>query len=219
MLQSSCLYPCDQSPATAYQVGFNGVRLVTAFEGFSSTCYLDSVGVWTIGYGHACQGPSDNLPEFGVVCTAGTCSGNLSESEAQEVLASDLAEFDECVRTRINVNITQNQFDAMTSFAFNVGCNGFETSTFLSLLNAGALTDAEAQYQLTRWHSDCLEGLKRRRYTESQLFSTCDELFACDSSSCTLSYGYTECESGCQHCQACGGCSGSTASLATCVFD
>ena len=43
-------------------MGMNGVRLVAAFEGFDNNCYRDTEGIWTIGYGHACQDDSDNLP-------------------------------------------------------------------------------------------------------------------------------------------------------------
>jgi hypothetical protein len=47
----------------------------------------DSVGVWTIGYGHACQDSSDELPEYGVTCHSGYCSGSLTEAEAEQVLS------------------------------------------------------------------------------------------------------------------------------------
>jgi len=176
-----CDYSCGSSPATSYSFGSNGLSLLTAFEGFSSTCYLDSVGVWTIGYGHACQGDSDDLPEYGVSCTANTCSGTLSQSQGREVLNSDVQGFVSCVQKAVSVDVTQNQFDALVSFAFNVGCSAFQSSTLLSELNRGMITDEEGQYQFTRWHSGCLAGLERRRFTESLLFSTCDGNFKCDS--------------------------------------
>ena len=190
---------------------------MTSFEGFSSTCYKDSVGVWTIGYGHACQDSSDELPQYGVSCHSGHCSGSLTKSEAKEVLHDDLADFESCVKKAVKVDVTQNQFDAMVSFAYNVGCGGFQSSTLLSKLNAGSLTDKEAQYQFTRWHSGCLGGLERRRFTESQLFSTCDKNFKCDASNCGISYNYESCKSNCQYCSACGGCSGDSYTLPKCT--
>lgn len=191
--------------------------MLTHFEGFSSTCYKDSVGVWTIGYGHACQDNSDDLPQYGVTCKSGTCSGTLTESQAKSVLNDDVNTFSTCIKNSVKVNITQNQFDAMVSFAFNVGCSGFQTSTLLSELNSGKLTDASAQYQFSRWHSGCIAGLERRRFTESQLFSTCANPFGCTKSSCSISSNYPKCQSNCQYCSACGGCSGSTYTLPTCT--
>lgn len=177
----------------------------------------DSVGVWTIGYGHACQDSSDELPEYGVTCHAGYCSGSLTEAEAEEVLADDLEGFESCVQKYVKVPITQNQFDALVSFSYNVGCGGLQDSTLLAELNAGTLTDKEAQYQFTRWHSSCLAGLERRRFTESQLFSTCSTNFGCTHSNCDISYNYPQCKSNCQYCSACGGCSGDSYTMPTCV--
>ena len=103
-----CPYSCTTKSASKWTTSSNGINLITAFEGFSSTCYKDSVGVWTIGYGHACQDNADDLPQYGVHCTAGTCSGTLTQSEAKEVLATDLAGFESCVRNVVNVPITNN---------------------------------------------------------------------------------------------------------------
>lgn len=173
--------------------------------------------MWTIGYGHACQDSSDELPEYGVTCNANECSGSLTKEEGKEVLKDDLDLFESCVADYVTVDITQNQFDAMVSFAYNVGCYGFETSTLLSMLNAGTLTDREAQHQFTRWHSGCIAGLERRRFTESQLFSSCTTAFPCDSSSCDISYNYPLCTSNCDYCSDCGGCSGDKYTMPTCT--
>lgn len=213
----SCSYSCGTHAVSGLSLGSNGLDLITAFEGFSSTCYKDSVGVWTIGYGHACQDSSDDLPQYGVSCGAGYCSGSLTEAEAREVLDDDTAGFASCVRSNVKVPLTQNQFDALVSFAYNVGCGGLQESTLLSELNAGTLTDKEAQYQLSRWHSGCLAGLERRRFTESQLFSSCSSKFGCSSSGCSISYSYPECASNCQYCSACGGCGGSSYSMPECA--
>lgn len=213
----ACEYSCGTKSASKYNFGSNGVDLLTAFEGFDSHCYLDSVGVWTIGYGHACQDASDELPQYGVTCHSGACSGSLTRDEAKEVLNADLIDFQSCVSKAVKVDITQNQFDALVSFAYNIGCYGFQTSTLLSMLNAGTLTDKEAQYQFTRWHSGCISGLERRRFTESQLFSSCSKNFPCDSSKCDISYNYPACSSNCQYCSACKGCSGNAYSMPTCT--
>ncbi|GMH59507.1 hypothetical protein TrRE_jg8128 [Triparma retinervis] len=93
--------------ASSYSFGGNGLALLTAFEGFSSKCYLDSEGVETIGYGHACQSSSTDLPEYGVTCTSTSCSGTLTESQAREVLANDVATFVTCVRNAVTVDVVQ----------------------------------------------------------------------------------------------------------------
>lgn len=213
----ACTYSCGTASASSYTTGTNGLNMITAFEGFSSTCYQDAVGVWTIGYGHACQDSSDDLPQYGVSCGAGYCSGSLTEPEGEEVLLTDLKYFESCVQGAVKVPITQNQFDSFVSFSYNNGCGGFQSSTLLSELNAGTLTDKEAQYQFTRWHSSCLAGLERRRFAESLLFSSCDTNFGCTHDDCAISYHYPECTSNCQYCSACGGCSGDTYTLSTCV--
>lgn len=175
------------------------------------------MGVWTIGYGHACQDSSDELPEYGVTCHAGYCSGSLTEAEGAEVLSTDLESFESCVKNAVSPHITQNQFDSLVSFSYNNGCGALQSSTLLSELNTGSLTDSEAQYQFSRWHSGCLAGLERRRFAESQLFSSCDTNFACTHSNCDISYHYPECSSNCEYCSACGGCSGNAYTLPTCT--
>jgi lysozyme len=214
---AACDYACSSGSASSYLFGSNGLDLLTAFEGFSSTCYLDTEGVWTIGYGHACQSSASDLPEYGVSCTAGSCSGSLTEAQARSVLANDISNFVSCVQKATTTSVTQNQFDALVSFAYNVGCSAYQSSTLLAKLNGGTLTDEEAQYQFTRWHSGCTAGLERRRFTESQLFSTCSTSFGCSSSNCQLSYSYPECSGTCQYCDACGGCSGSSFAFSGCV--
>lgn len=116
-----CDYSCSSNSAGKYSFGSNGLNMLTSFEGFSSTCYKDSVGVWTIGYGHACQDSSDELPQYGVTCHSGSCSGSLTESQAENVLNDDVSSFASCVQGAVKVSITQNMFDAMVSLAFNIG--------------------------------------------------------------------------------------------------
>ena len=156
-----CSYPCESKNVKNLSFGKNGLNLLTAFEGWSSTCYKDSMGVWTIGYGHACQSSGTDLPEYGVQCTSGHCSGSLTKSQGKKVLDSDVASFEKCVRSNVKVHLTQNQFDALVSFTYNVGCGGLQESTLLKELNAKTLTDKDNQYQLSRWHSGCLAGLER----------------------------------------------------------
>lgn len=211
-----CDYSCSMKSASNWKMSQNGIDLLTAFEGFSSSCYKDSVGVWTIGYGHACQDSSDDLPQYGVTCNGSGCSGTLTESQAENVLADDISDFESCVKSAVKISVTNNQYDAMVSLAFNIGCSAFKSSTLVSEINSGKLTDKEAQYQFTRWNSGCIEGLERRRFTESQLFTSCSSKFACSHTSCSISYNYPKCSSNCAYCSSCGGCNGNTYSMDTC---
>ncbi|GMI29666.1 hypothetical protein TeGR_g7860 [Tetraparma gracilis] len=214
---SPCDYDCPQQSASSWSLGSNGLALLTAFEGFSSSCYKDTEGIYTIGYGHACQSSADELPQYGVTCHSGACSGTLTEAQGREVLDSDVSGFVSCVQKATTAKVTQNQFDALVSFAYNVGCGAYQSSTLLRELNAGQLTDQEAQYQFTRWHSGCTAGLERRRFAESQLFSSCAASFGCSSAACSISYNYPKCSGSCQYCSACGGCSGSSYSFSGCA--
>jgi hypothetical protein len=108
------------------------------------------------------------------------------------------------VQQAVHVQLTQNQFDALVSLAYSIGCSAFLKSTLLSLLNAGALSDKEAQIYFTRWHNSCAKkGLQKQRFVESQLFSSCEKVFPCDADSCSIADMYTQCTSNCMYCEAC----------------
>lgn len=218
---TGCGYSCASTRPRTF--GTNGLNLVTFFEGFSATCYRDTAGIWTIGFGHACLDASTDLPQFGVRCVAGTCSGTLTQNQARTVLNNDILIAANCVNNAIRRPVTQNQFDALVSFTFNVGCGGFQGSTMLSMLNAGTLTDAAAQFQFTRWHSGCTAGLIRRRFSESQLFSSnwaspCTTGFNCNfGATCPSSTQWNQCRANCQYCTACGGCTSDALTMGTCL--
>lgn len=136
-----------------------GVDLIKQFEGLELTAYPDpGTGgePWTIGYGH----------------TGGVKPGDtVTEAEAEEILRQDLARFEDCVNAYVSVPITQSEFDALVSFAFNVGCGALKSSTLLRLLNGGD-HEAAAQ-QFPRWNKAAgrvMAGLTRRREAERDLF-------------------------------------------------
>lgn len=138
-----------------------GIDLIKQFEGLELTAYPDpGTGgePWTIGYGH----------------TGGVKPGDtVTEAEAEELLRQDLEKFEDCVNAYVSVPITQSQFDALVSFAFNVGCGALKSSTLLRLLNNGDTEAAAAQFG--RWNKAAgrvLAGLTRRRGAERDLFQT-----------------------------------------------
>jgi spore coat assembly protein SafA len=134
----------------------NGVDLIKGFEGLRLNAYQDSVGVWTIGYGH----------------TAGVRPGDhITQAQAEAFLKQDTGWAQQAVRDNVKVPLTQGQFDALTSFTFNLGAGALKGSTLLRELNAGHY--ATAQKEFGKWvHAggQRLEGLVRRRAAEAALF-------------------------------------------------
>ena len=145
-----------------------GIDLIKEFEGFEPRTYTDAVGVKTIGYGTALFTPDIILRYEG---------RTITESEAQELLQIHLANnVEPVIRQYVNVELNQNQFDALASFIYNVGAGNFRNSTLLQKINSGAGED-EIKYQFSRWNKGRvngelveLAGLTRRRKAESDLY-------------------------------------------------
>lgn len=129
--------------------------LVKKFEGCRLTAYKDSVGVLTIGYGH----------------TKGVKPGQrITQEQADSLLRADLAETADSVN-RYAPETSQNQFDALVSFAFNLGFGALAGSTLLRMHNEGDYAGAAGQFH--RWdHAGgrVLKGLTLRRSAEEQLY-------------------------------------------------
>jgi len=134
------------------------IDLVKEFEGCKLDAYQDVVGVWTIGYGHI----------------EGVNQGDtISQQEADIMLMSDLHDKAEAVSKLIHYDVTQNQFDALVSFAYNLGVGNLASSTLLKMINAGS-ADAAAD-QFLRWDKAGgveVAGLERRRKAEMDLYQS-----------------------------------------------
>ena len=86
-----------------------GLSIIKEFEGFRANAYRDPVGVWTIGYG----------------TTRGVKPGDvMTRAEAERRLRHELVEYERAVERATGGNATQPQFDALVSFAYNVGVKG-----------------------------------------------------------------------------------------------
>ena len=135
-----------------------GLDLIKKWEGLRLEAYLCASGVPTIGWGH---------------CKDVQMGDTISIDQASDLLKDDLVTFEHCVGQLITVKINQNEFDALVSFAFNVGCGALEESTLRKKLNSGADRNAVAE-EFGRWVKGAdgqpLQGLVNRRAEEKELF-------------------------------------------------
>ena len=139
----------------------NGYAIIRDAEGFRSTAYLDTGGVWTIGFG-TIKYPNGTSVKKGDTCT---------RNEAEQWLKNDCVWVDACLDKSVKVNLNQNQFDALASFVYNIGETAFVKSTMLTLINQNSLTSAASQFD--RWVFDNgkrIQGLVNRRAKEKSLF-------------------------------------------------
>lgn len=146
--------------------GVDKIRsLIAGEEGLRLEPYQDQKGKWTIGYGHLIK-PTDPYWPVGPI-------KKITKAEADALFTSDIAESERCVKTSVKVPLTENQYSALVSFVFNVGCPNFQTSTMLKYINAKQYVQAAAE--MDKWvHSDGerLPVLVARRLREKQLFMT-----------------------------------------------
>jgi lysozyme len=112
-----------------------GRAFLKSLEGFSAIPYADAAGM-SIGYGHYLQ-PGETVPS------------TITVMEAEEIFGRDVGRVEVAVRSAVIVPLTQNQFDALVSFAYNVGTNAFKNSTLLKRLNAGDYAGAANEFG--RW--------------------------------------------------------------------
>lgn len=139
-----------------------GKTLIKRFEGVSLKAYRCPAGIWTIGYGHT--GYVDKKPvKPGMIIT---------KEKVEELLNLDLIKFEKAVTSLVKVPLSQNQFDALVSFCYNVGIGNFQSSTLLKLLNEKKYTAAGEQFG--RWvyvDKKVSQGLVNRRNAEAELFN------------------------------------------------
>lgn len=139
------------------RISDRGIELIKRFEGYSSLPYQDAVGVWTIGYGTT-RDVDEGTPR-------------IDKVKAEKLLLEDLRRFQDAIEQFTKVPLTQNQFDALCSFVYNVGIGAYKRSTLLKKLNKG---DYDAvPVELMKWNKAggrVLRGLTRRRTAEANLW-------------------------------------------------
>ena len=135
-----------------------GIELIKKHEGFRSKAYRCSANVLTIGFGHTLNVKSTDV---------------IDKAQAEYFLRQDV-EFAEKEVNKHNLNINQNQFDALVSFVFNLGVGNFTRSTLLRKIKSNA-NDPTIRKEFERWiyaGGKVLNGLVRRRKEEADLYFT-----------------------------------------------
>ena len=145
-----------------HQVSKAAVELIKRFEGYRSKSAQLADGRWTIGYGHTLTARE---------------GAQVSEQDAEALLLYDLIGVSHAVNEQTYTPLTQNQFDALCCFAFNVGLENFKRSSVLRRINEGSMLQAACAMEM--WRKADFEGerivvdaLVRRRSAEKTLFLT-----------------------------------------------
>jgi lysozyme len=138
-----------------------GVNLIKSFEGVSLKSYKDIAGVLTVGYGHTGSDVKQTM--------------TITPAQAEALLRKDLERFVDGVNKLVDVEINQNQFDALVSFSFNLGLGSLQMSHLLDLVNKKDFAGASQEF--VKWNKARVKGvlqpvagLTRRRQAESDLF-------------------------------------------------
>lgn len=137
----------------------NGKILIKNFEGLRLKSYRCSANKLTIGYGHTGSDVSENL--------------TITKQHAEKLFDMDIAIHCNNVSKLVTVPLSQNEFDALVSFEFNVGYGNFANSTMLKLLNQNKKKEASEEF--TKWiyvKGIKSKGLVNRRNKEKYYFSS-----------------------------------------------
>jgi lysozyme len=144
----------------------NGINFICGFEGFSSTPYPDPIShaePYTIGYG-------TTIYPNGTKVTMQDSSVTVEQAKEfiQDYVSKKIEPFLNCI---FNVD-TQNKFDALCSFCYNLGFTNLENSTLLKRIKSG---EGDIEEAFLMWNRSCgyvVEGLTKRRQAEATLFLT-----------------------------------------------
>jgi len=139
-----------------------GSDLIKSFEGCKLKAYQCSAKKWTIGYGNT-------FFEDGTPVVAGNA---ISQQKAEDMFELIASEFASKVAKLVTSNVTENQFGALVSFAYNCGAVNLQKSTLLKKVNANH-NDQSIRAEFAKWNKaggKVLAGLTRRREAESNLY-------------------------------------------------
>jgi lysozyme len=158
-----------------------GLDLIKGFEGLGDgdpttvnlDPYIDPIGIWTIGWGHAIRAGNDFLRgKQNKRRAQAMYPGGITVAQAEALLRGDLLDACRDVESVVTTIINDNQFAALVSFAYNCGLGNLNKSTLLRLVNAKDFTGAAGEFG--KWNKaggQVLPGLTRRRAAEAALFA------------------------------------------------
>ncbi|KAJ2503290.1 hypothetical protein GGH96_000311 [Coemansia sp. RSA 1972] len=149
-------------------VNQDALNLIEQYEGLIATPEKDSTGQQKVGYGHTCTKSG---------CTDVPYAMPLAKDSAERLLKSDLEGVTECLNSYISddVELDYNQWGALVSWAFSVGCTSVKESTLITRLNDGNDANIVAGDELPTYNESGgkeIAGLTRRRDAEVKLFQT-----------------------------------------------
>jgi len=147
------------------EISKNGLDIIKRFEGFRNHPYLCAAGVPTIGYGNTFYNDGTEVTMDDEPITL---------KEGLELLKRVVKGYEIGVTKMVKVDINQNQFDALVSFAYNLGVYALKKSTLLKKVNINP-NDPTIKDEFLRWvkaGGRVLKGLKRRRNSEAYLYFT-----------------------------------------------
>jgi lysozyme len=153
------------------QMSDHGRDLLIQWEGFVPHVYDDGVGVATIGVGHALTSSEKQSGTLNIDGVAVPYANGVTRDQVGALLATDLHHFEAALNDAIAIDLQQNQFDALVSFCFNIGIDGFHGSSVLKDLNNSTLDSVPDD--LRKWNKTggvVNQGLVNRRENEVKLW-------------------------------------------------
>ena len=144
------------------KINNSGLELIKTFEGFSSSPYLDPIGIPTIGFGSIWNDDGSSVT---------MSQPDLNEAEAESYLRREVRHIEERIGRLIQSELTDNMFSSLCSFTYNIGTGALQRSTMRMKLNRGWYEAAAEEFP--KWRKAggrVLQGLVRRRIAERSLF-------------------------------------------------
>lgn len=145
------------------KISSEGINLIKRFEGLRLKPYRCSAGVPTIGYGNTFYEDGTKVK---------MTDPEISEERATQLLKNSLSSFERYVDSYCIDTITQNQFDALVSFCYNLGPANLKSSTLLKKVNINP-NDETIRTEFLKWvkaGGKTLKGLVTRRTAEADLY-------------------------------------------------
>jgi lysozyme len=145
------------------KISLKGLELIKRFEGLALKPYKCPAGIWTIGYGNTYYPSGSKVKESDPVIT---------QAKADELLKFLVQSYEKSVDSFCRDDISQHQFDALTSFAYNCGSRNLKSSTLLKKVNLNP-KDPTIRAEFMKWNKAAgkvLPGLTKRRQAEADLY-------------------------------------------------